>query len=143
MRVASAYGFGEHPEEQAWEQLSAWARPKGLLEDADSHPIFGFNNPYPTPDIPKYGYEFWIKVGPAVEPEGQIRIVEFFGGMYAVSRCEVLGHPEIIPKGWQNLVQWCRENNRSFGKHHALEGFLGTPDDLENLVLNLYCPILA
>ena len=70
MRVASTYGFGEHPEDQAWQILAEWAKPKGLLDDIDAHPIFGFNNPYPTPDNPKYGYEFWIKVGPAVEPEG-------------------------------------------------------------------------
>ncbi len=142
MRMASAYGFGEHPEDQAWQQLANWARPRGFLDNIEAHPIFGFNNPYPTPDSPKYGYEFWIKVAREVEPDGQIRIVEFLGGAYALGRCEVQGHPETIPTSWQNLVQCCRDNNRVFGKHQALEGFVGTPDDLDHLVLDLYCPII-
>lgn len=31
MRVASAYGFGDNPEEIAWRNMAAWARPKGFL----------------------------------------------------------------------------------------------------------------
>jgi len=143
MRVASTYGFGEHPEDQAWQILAEWAKPKGLLDDIDAHPIFGFNNPYPTPDNPKYGYEFWIKVGPAVEPEGEVRIVEFLGGTYAVMLCEVKGHPEKnVPESWQRLAQWCRDNGRAFGHHHAMERFLSHPDDLDHLVLSLYCPVI-
>lgn len=143
MRVASSYGFGAHPEEQAWQMLCEWAKPLGFLDDLEAHPIFGFNNPYPTPDNPKYGYELWIKVGPGVEPAGPVRIEEFFGGTYAVMKCEVKGHPEkTVPECWQGLAQWCRENSRALGRHHALERFLTSPDDLDTLVLSLYCPIV-
>ncbi|RPH36774.1 AraC family transcriptional regulator [bacterium] len=141
MRVATAYGFGENPEELAWQALVAWASPKCLLDDLEAHPIFGLNNPYPGPDSPKYGYEFWLKVGPEVEPEGYIRVEEFFGGLYAVTRCEVKGHPEVIPETWQKLAQWCGENRHPLGHHPALERFLSSPGDLEDLVLNLCCPI--
>ena len=141
MRVASAYGFGEQPEEAAWNQLAEWARPKGLLDDLITHPLFGFNNPYPIPGASKYGYEFWIKVGNGVEPSGPIRITEFMGGTYASLQCNVKGHPEDIPSRWQELVQWCRDTHRILGKQPALEGFLTTPDDLQHLVLNLYCPL--
>jgi len=144
MRVASAYGFGVNPEQLAWQMLTGWAKPKGLLDDLDAHPIFGFNNPYPLPGNPKYGYEFWIKVGAEVEPEGQIRITEFLGGLYAVTRCEVQGHPETnVPAGWKNLAEWCKSNHHVFGSHHALERCLSDPEDQEHLVLNLYCPIVA
>jgi hypothetical protein len=61
MRMASAYGFGENPEEQAWQKLAGWAKPRGFLDDKTAHPVFGFNNPNPKPENPKYGYEFWIK----------------------------------------------------------------------------------
>ena len=141
MRVATAYGFGENPEQLAWQALVAWAKPRCLLDDQADHPIFGMNNPYPGPDNPKYGYEFWIRVGPDVEPEGSIRIEEFFGGLYAVTRCEVKGHPEHIPETWQKLAEWCKENQRPLARHPALEEFLSTPDNLDALVLNLYCPI--
>jgi DNA gyrase inhibitor GyrI len=144
MRVASAYGFGVAPEEMAWRKLAQWARPKGFLDDIPSHPIFGFNNPYPIPHNPRYGYEFWMKVGVDVEPEGDIRIGEFMGGMYAATRCEVQGHPEnTIPAGWKELSEWCKENDHPFGPHTALERFHSSPDALSDLVLDLYCPIIS
>jgi DNA gyrase inhibitor GyrI len=142
MRVASSYGFGENPEEIAWHKMSAWAKPKALLNDLDGHPLFGLNNPYPTPATPRYGYEFWLQVGPEVEPDGDIRIGEFFGGEYAVMRCEVSGHPEHIPAAWQSLAVWCKNNGYTMGTHHALERFLSIPDDLSHLLLELHCPIV-
>jgi hypothetical protein len=81
MRMASVHGFGQGPELRAWEKLEAWAGPKGYLDDREAHPIFGFNNPNPSPGSPNYGYEFWMKVGPEEEPEGDVRIVDFDGGL--------------------------------------------------------------
>jgi DNA gyrase inhibitor GyrI len=141
MRVASAYGYGENPEEIAWRKLAQWAKPKGFLDDITAHPIFGFNNPYPTPANSRHGYEFWIKVGADVEPEGEIRIGEFFGGMYAVSRCRVQGHPENIPAAWKSLGEWCSNSGHTLGTHHALERFLSSPENFSNLELDLCCPI--
>jgi DNA gyrase inhibitor GyrI len=141
MRVATAYGFGENPEDLAWQALNTWAEPKGLLDDPEAHPIFGLNNPYPRPGSPKYGYEFWVKVDPEVEPDGCIRIAEFFGGQYAVMRCDVKGHLEKIPEAWQKLASWCKENQHPLGHHPALERFLTSPGDLKSLVMDLYCPI--
>jgi len=48
MRVASAYGFGEQPETQAWTKILAWASSQGY-EDLSKHRFFGFNNPNPSP----------------------------------------------------------------------------------------------
>ncbi|MGA9118237.1 MAG: GyrI-like domain-containing protein [Bacteroidota bacterium] len=144
MRVASTYGFGVNPEEKAWQNLVEWATPKGLLEDLAAHPIFGFNNPYPVQGNPKYGYEFWIKVGPEIEPDDGVRIEEFLGGLYAVARCEVRGHPEEnIPEGWRSLVDWCKNNHHALGHHHALEKFLSSPADVNRLILDLCCPIIS
>jgi len=142
MRVASAYGFGDNPEEMAWRSLARWAESRRFLDDLSAHPVYGFNNPYPTQATPRYGYELWMKVGPEVEPEGDIRIGEFFGGLYAMTQCDVQSHPERIPALWQSLAAWCKENGHTMGTHHALEGYLSSPDDLSNLVLDLYCPIL-
>ena len=144
MRVASTYGFGTNPEEIAWKKMEEWASPRGLLERPYSHPIFGFNNPYPTPDHPRYGYEFWISVDPDMEPEGDVRIVEFFGGLYAVARCEVEGNPaSAIPATWKNLADWCKANRHPLAHHPALERFFASPVDPEHLVLDLYCPIVS
>lgn len=146
MRVASVYGFGESPEEQAWDKLMAWAGPKGLLDNPETHRIFGFNNPNPSPGSPNYGYEFWIIVGPDVEPDDVARIQDFDGGLYAVTRCEVGGGDpgEIIPATWKRLVEWLGKSKYKHAKHQWLEEHLvpaGAPINEAGLVLDLYAPI--
>ena len=51
LRVASAYGFGASPEEQAWQKLLAWAESQGLMTGDPLPRFFGFNNPDPRPAV--------------------------------------------------------------------------------------------
>jgi hypothetical protein len=81
MRVASVRATSETPEREAWEKLRAWAQPRGLLDHPDKHPVFGFNNPSPSPDRTEYGYEFWIRVDPGTQPEGEIEVKDSAGGL--------------------------------------------------------------
>lgn len=139
MRVASAYGFGPSPELVAWQNLVNWAKPKGFLADPDKHRIFGFNNPDPSSGSPNYGYEFWMEVGPDVEPEEEIRVQDFAGGLYAVTSCMSV---ENITATWKKLVEWVAESKYKNGRHQWLEKHLspdGTP--LENLKFDLFVPI--
>jgi AraC family transcriptional regulator len=143
MRFASVYGFGEQPEHLAWSKLEAWAGPKGYLDDLAQHRVFGFNNPNPSPGSPNYGYEFWIAVGPEVEPDGEVRIVGFGGGAYAVLRVEVADDAyEAIPEGWKRLHGWCEEQGLGFGNHQWLEEHLSAPGAPGGFTLDLYMPIL-
>jgi DNA gyrase inhibitor GyrI len=144
MRAASFYGYGTNPEEQAWNKLVEWAGPRGYLGNIAANPICGFNNPNPGAESPKYGYEFLIRVGPESEPEGDMRIVEFLGGAYAVTRCDTEGHPETtVPSRWKMLADWCRENHRRLDRRPALEKPVTVPGDVKNLVVDLCCPIVA
>ncbi|MCP5098060.1 MAG: GyrI-like domain-containing protein, partial [Chloroflexi bacterium] len=112
MRVASVLGFGASPEAEAWTKLVSWARPKGFLDNPEKHPIFGFNNPNPSAGSPNYGYEVWIAVDSDVEPEGDVEIKNFEGGLYGVMRCEVpKGNYEVIGATWKKLVTW-REDSK-------------------------------
>jgi DNA gyrase inhibitor GyrI len=141
LRVASVHAFSASPEHDAWEKLMAWAKPKGLLEDLETHRIFGFNNPNPSPGSPNYGYEFWIVVGPEVAPDGEAKIKEFAGGLYAVTRCKGV---ENIGETWKQLATWCEESKYRMASHQWLEehlGPVGTPQAEAELVLDLYCPI--
>ncbi len=143
MRMASAYGFGDNPEDQAWQRIYAWAKPQGLLEDVAAHPMYGFNNPNPSPASTHYGYEIWMKVEPSVEPTGDIRIVEFTGGAYATMRCFAQGDPaKNIPAAWKALADWCKSNNLRFGHHQPLESVVSGRDNPAELVLDLFCPIV-
>jgi len=148
MRVASARVISTTPENEAWEKMRTWAEPKGLLEDLEKHPVFGFNNPNPSSDRREYGYEFWVRVGPDVEPEGDIKIIEFEGGLYAVATCKLKEEleSEFFQKAgylesWKKLVDWVKSSKYKYGKHQGLEK-AHDPNSLEEeLVLDLYCPI--
>lgn len=145
MRVASFYAFGDVPETAAWEKLFTWLE-KNKPEDLKDRRIFGFNNPNPSSGSPNYGYEFWLTVEPEAEPDEEMRIVEFSGGLYAVTRCEVKGDPyETIPTTWKELVQWLVNSKYKHAKHQWLEEHLWPPPDqsqnIEELVLDLYAPI--
>lgn len=142
MRVASVHAFSASPEYDALEKLMAWAKPKGLLDDPERHRVFGFNNPDPSPGSPNYGYEFWIVVGPDVEPEGEVTVKEFPGGLYAVTRCEVQEGEDpgqVIPETWRRLVAWCEDSKYRVAHHQWLEEH--TLQHPGVLLLDLHCPI--
>jgi len=146
MRVASAHAYSASPENDAWEKLIAWAGAKGFTGDLQTHRIFGFNNPNPSPGSSNYGYEFWITVGLDVEPEEDVRIKEFGGGLYAVTRCEVKGEPyNTIPATWKHLVQWLVDSKYRLANHQWLEEHFWPPanttQQTEELILDLYAPI--
>ena len=143
MRVASFWGFSASPEVEAWEKLFSWARPRGLLDDLEQHRLFGFNNPNPSAGSPNYGYEVWIVVDRDTEPENdEMRIVDFDGGLYAVTRCVVpKGQFDVIGATWKKLVAWREDSKYKCGAHQWLEESL--PLDLPDteFVLDLYLPL--
>ncbi len=148
MRVASVRAISESPEHDAWEEMRAWAEPRGLLENIEKHPVFGFNNPDPSPDQKEYGYEFWIQVEPEMEPEGNVQVKEFAGGLYAVTECNLkeeleseFFEKEGYLESWKKIADWVKSSAYEFGKHQWLEKSHDPGASEEELVLDLYCPI--
>jgi DNA gyrase inhibitor GyrI len=117
MTVAYALGFGESPEEIAWDKITKWARSKGMLDDLKALKFFGFNNPNPSPGSPNYGYEQWIVIDPDVEVEGDIKKKDFPGGLFAVARCQLSN----IGEAWKQLVIWQEDSNYKMGNLQCLE----------------------
>lgn len=143
MRVASVYGFGEQPELQAWERMIAYAKPKGFLGLPEQHRIFGFNNPDPSHGSPNYGYELWIQVGADAEPESEVRIEDFGGGIYAVTRCVVMaGNFELIGQTWKQLASWREDSRYEIGAHQWLEEAIHFERmEQGEITLDLFIPI--
>jgi DNA gyrase inhibitor GyrI len=143
MRVASVYAFSEKPEKEAYARLRVWAEARGLLESPGAHRIFGFNSPNPSSGNPKYGYVFWMTVGPETAPDHDVRIQGFAGGPYAVHRLEVKGNPYVtIPEAWSHLHHWCRENGCRPAYHQWLEEHIQSGEFPEGgMTLDLYCPV--
>lgn len=142
LHVASFLGFSASPENDAFAKLFAWAQPRGLLDDRQAHRLFGFNNPCPAAGSPNYGYEVWIVVDPDTAPDGEARMLDFPGGLYAVTRCVVPeGDFAVIGNTWQQLNVWREDSPYKAGCHQWLEESL--PLDLPGVafVLDLYLPL--
>ncbi len=149
MRVACVRAISKTPENDAWAKMRAWAESKGFLEDLENHPVFGFNNPDPSPGSKEYGYEFWIRVGPEVEPEGEIKIKEFEGGLYAVATCNLKEEIEAeqferegFLNSWRRLQLWVAESKEyKVAKHQCLERARDPSVSEDELILDLHMPI--
>ncbi len=139
-RAVGFSGFGTQPEDQAWKALEAWAKPKGWLDDP-AHPIFGFNNPDPSPGSPNYGYEFWLALQTGDKVEGGLQVKEFAGGMYAVLRVDAIDPYKDIPAAWQELVKWQQGSKYKISCSQCLEGHVSETRPPAVFSLDLMLPI--
>ncbi len=143
MRVASALGYGEQPEDQAATMITQLARKIGVEPGSPEYRSFGFNNPNPSPGSPNYGYEIWLVIGPDVEAEEPIAIKDVPGGRYAVTRFTGLSH---IGEFWRALVAWFEDSPHTYpsGGPCGLEEVINpTETDPEKWTFDLYLPIAA
>ncbi len=139
MRAACTNAFGITPEADAWAALLAWAEPRGLLATDRHYRLFGYDNP-PANGNGLHGYDTWITVGPAVRcrPEEQVRIREFEGGSYAVTRCVLAD----VVDTWTRLHEWVLDSPCRPGGHQWLEEYLTMPRaPWQEILLDLYHPI--
>ena len=140
MWVASVLAFGPAPEAVAWHRLREWASAKGILSDADRHPIFGFNNPSPTAGTKDYGYELWIRVDARETGDGAVAYKEFEGGLFAVTTCRLHGNPDILTT-WRGLWEWAQDGPYRWRRAQELERVLNSNAKEEEFVLELYLPV--
>lgn len=140
MRVASTYGFGPQPEGIAAEKMRAFLEANGMLEGyGTTYPSYGFNNPNPSAGHPEYGYEIWVPVADEVRPEAEVRICQFYGGDYAVTRFEDLDN--IGPR-WGELHKWRQTSPHQAAHHQWLEHLLNPLEpDYHKYVFDLYLPL--
>ena len=139
MQVAAVLGYGESPELEAWSKIKAWGEPRGVFRGSKIPRNFGFNNPNPSPGSPNYGYEIWIPVDSGVEGEGDVKIKDFTGGLYAVTRFKGISN---IGEMWKKLVEWCEESEYNIAHHQCLEELHTSPDvEPEEFVFDLYLGI--
>jgi DNA gyrase inhibitor GyrI len=137
MRVASASGFGEQPELEAWAKILDWAKSQGI-EDLSTQRFFGFNNFNPSPGSPNYGYEQWMTIRTEAVPTEGIEFKDFSGGLYAVTRSDL----ENISEDWMKLAVWREESQYKEAHHQWLEEcFTPLAEKLEDYVFDLYLPI--
>jgi len=135
--AAHTHAIGGIPEEDAWRMLETWARPRGLLDEGSGARVFG-RNTYPTEKPEPHGYEFFLTIGPGVEPEGEVDTSEIQGGLYAVLGFKGL---DKIGESWERLWNWLRDSGYEYigwrkgkygwadGYEERLRPFEGSPQD--------------
>ncbi len=150
-RIASALGYGEQSETQAWGKILSWMRTQHLLDNPANHRFFGFNNPNPSPGSPNYGYEQWVTIPNNAQAEGDIKVIDFPGGFFATLDCELLN----IGEKWGELVNWQAGSKYRMAPGYCLEECLtpeylidaadGTPLTIENVGktrFRIYLPLI-
>ncbi len=141
MRVAWVRAVGRRPELDAWQQLGGWAKPAGLLDDPDAHPVFGFNNPGPSAGETEYGYELWVAVDTGTKPPPGVGLREFAGGTYAVASCRLTGAPGVL-ETWRALLRWVHGSEHTWRRGtHELERVRNPLAAPAEMMLDLYLPI--
>ncbi|MFC1746009.1 GyrI-like domain-containing protein [Candidatus Riflebacteria bacterium] len=138
MRVASFKVVSANPEYETWEKLNAWASTKGYLGNIEEHPIFGFNNPGPSPERKDYGYESWIRVPLDTESDGAFEIKDFPGGLYAVTTHKGLPNPDV----WMSLWKWVQSSSHLWRKTHELEKPHNPLASHDKIIFDLFLPIM-
>lgn len=140
LRAIAFHGFGSSPEEIAFKKAAAWLEETHLLEDGTPHRIFGFNNPDPHPGSPNYGYEVWITVDETVEPGEDGKVVNFSGGLYAVTHCKGI---DSIGPTWKRFVKWREASPYRFNPNiQWLEETFNPFTVMEDVELDLYMPVV-
>ncbi|MBI4663118.1 MAG: GyrI-like domain-containing protein [Verrucomicrobia bacterium] len=137
MRMARFHAIGRSPELEAWTRLRNWAEPRGLLKDPTTNPVFGFNNPSPSPGREGYGYEFWIRIEQETQVESGIETLDFPGGWHAVITHR--GFPNLDV--WMQLLEWVRNSPHPYRRTHELERAHNPLAPESEMVFDLYLPI--
>ncbi len=83
----------------------------------------------------------WVTVDETVQSQGEVKVFEFPGGLYAVLRIRPKEGDEIF-NNWQKLVAWRERSQYRPAQHQWLEEHFGDlSSSFPDLVLDLYMPI--
>ena len=137
-RVAVFEAFGAAPESEAYEKLSAWARPRGLIDDSSSYLLLGRNDPPPPPEGGEYGYRYMLTVPEGVEVERGVVVEELPRATYAVARSGI----RDMGARWLMLYKWAEGRGYKVSDH-GVEEHLALPEGeaIEALTFDLWLPV--
>ncbi len=141
MRVATLMRLCDEPERRATAALTEWATARGIPLHAASGPRhFGFDNPPAAIGTTDHGYEVWVVVGPEIASDDTVKVKDFSGGLYAVTRVQ---GTKNIRDTWMKLVAWVEQSPYRSASHQWLEESLKVGVDVpdEEITLDLFFPI--
>ncbi|MCK5045797.1 MAG: effector binding domain-containing protein [Candidatus Heimdallarchaeota archaeon] len=141
MRVVSFQAISESPENEAWAKLREWAEPKGYFDDLDKNPIYGFNNPNPSPGKKEYGYEFWLVVNPDFKSD-EVEVKDVPESFNVVTRCNVEDPVRDITEAWKKILEWIKKHKIKFAGRCGIEKVIVPSHSGEGFILDIYIPVV-
>jgi len=96
------------PEEDAFQMLEAWGKPRGIFEDPTLFQIFGFNNPWGREGELR-GYEFWVVIPDDYAPGDDAVVKHFSGGKYSMATSVGVGN---IGRAVSMLHDWVAKSDK-------------------------------
>lgn len=144
MRVAAVRHTGPYQEcGKAWKTLCGWAGRKGLLGPATKCLGVSYDDPEVTPPD-KLRYDACVSVGPDVEGEGDVVILEVGGGEYA-SALHKGAYQRLNETFAQLCGVWGPQSGREFRNAPSIEVYLNDPDRTpeEELLTEVLVPLLS
>ena len=84
-----------------------------------------------------------MTVDESVQADGEARIIDFPGGLYAVTRCPVKDPGDDIGSTWKKLVAWMEHSPYKHASHQWLEEHIDPQNAVhgEKFTLDLFLPI--
>jgi len=109
-RAAHTHSSSETPEEDTWNKMTTWAKPRGLDSKGSGTRVFG-RNTYPTDNPEPHGYQLFLTVDQTIKAEDEIKIDEIPGGTYAVLSSTSL---DRVGEAWRFLWGWIEDGGYEF-----------------------------
>jgi AraC family transcriptional regulator len=127
-RAARYQVISQTPEDDSSRRLGEWLKEQ-KLQNWESR-RFGFDVPA-AEELQKKGlrgYESWVTVPQGVEGSADVDVIDFPGGRYAYMLIsDAFADPfQIIPAGWQKLVNWVKDSAYQFDDRPCLEEVIET-----------------
>lgn len=146
MRVAFVRHTGPYADcKQAWDDLCAWAAPKGLLSEQTKFLGICHDDPEQTP-AEQCRYDACITVADDVQPEGNVQTKTVPGGDYAILLHK--GPYETLGESWHAIFRdWLPQSGREMtcgdGESACFEMYLNDPDNTkpEDLLTAIHLPL--
>lgn len=146
MHVAYVRHVGPYQEcKKAWDELCAWAEPKGLVNDSAKYLGACYDDPEQTPPE-QCRYDACVTVPTETEVEEGIKTMTIAGGDYAVLVHK--GPYETLGQSWKAMfMEWLPSSGREMicGQNGTIcfEQYLNDPDQTapEELLTAIHLPL--
>ena len=141
LNLAGITHVGVNGIENAFEKLTKWANPKGLLKSSEAKMGRVFFDSFKVTAPDKVRMSIFFTTDAPFEPEGEVNKLTINNGKCIVGRFEIT--PDEFEKSWTSLFIWMNENGYKKGSENPYEIYQNDfrKHPAKKLIVDLYIPI--